>query len=371
MRHRQHILRTLLLVAMSTAPAAMPLAFAGGAALPGGLGPWDVGRSSFTLVDAARGDRSMGVDVWYPVADSTGAEPSVYDLVFAQLPSPLAVADREVANAGPFPLVLFSHGSGGIRFQSFFLTEALASHGFIVAAIDHTGNTAADLVFQTTIGTKEITLLRRGDISFLLDELLELNDTPGSLLDGRIDASRIGLTGHSFGGFTTLATAGSYAGIAADLRIDAIAPFSPATGFLFDSDIANVAVPTLVLGGQFDNVTPISESIRVFELVSGEPVLRVDLGRAGHQSFTNLCDFAAVLLNAGIPKSLISFLLGNLDQGCTPDLIAPELAHHATRHFIVAFMQVHVAGRAGEYSQYLTQPSVIELGLPVKLYRRN
>ena len=50
----------------------------------------------------------------------------------------------EIATDGPFPLVVYSHGSGGIRYLASYYTEAIASHGYVVAAPDHTGNTAAD-----------------------------------------------------------------------------------------------------------------------------------------------------------------------------------------------------------------------------------
>lgn len=49
-----------------------------------------------------------------------------------------------MAAPGPFPLVVYSHGNGGLRYVSAFLTEHLASHGFIVVAPDHVGNTAID-----------------------------------------------------------------------------------------------------------------------------------------------------------------------------------------------------------------------------------
>jgi predicted dienelactone hydrolase len=45
---------------------------------------------------------------------------------------------------GSWPVIVFSHGFGGIRFQSYFLTERLATHGFIVIAPDHPGNTLVD-----------------------------------------------------------------------------------------------------------------------------------------------------------------------------------------------------------------------------------
>ncbi|HEX6061838.1 MAG TPA: hypothetical protein VF001_07185, partial [Candidatus Limnocylindria bacterium] len=48
-------------------------------------------------------------------------------------------------HAGRYPLVLYSHASFGHRRQSSSLTSHLAAHGYVVAAVNHTGNTAADL----------------------------------------------------------------------------------------------------------------------------------------------------------------------------------------------------------------------------------
>ena len=49
-------------------------------------------------------------------------------------------AKRELGDDGPYPLIVFSHGNGGLGVQSFFLTEYLASHGYVVVCPDHTGN---------------------------------------------------------------------------------------------------------------------------------------------------------------------------------------------------------------------------------------
>src|SRR5690606_13389968 len=95
----------------------------------------------------------IAVEVWYPAADgaTSGRSPDVYDLrawldddARARLAGAstlryrtAAFRDVEASGDGPFPLVLFSHALGGYRSQSTFLTEHLASWGFVVAAPDH------------------------------------------------------------------------------------------------------------------------------------------------------------------------------------------------------------------------------------------
>ena len=67
---------------------------------------------------------------------------------------------RPCRTKGPFPLVVYSHGSGGQRYVSAFLTEALAARGFVVAAADHTGNTALDVFTKTQLPPREILRIR-------------------------------------------------------------------------------------------------------------------------------------------------------------------------------------------------------------------
>jgi len=97
-----------------------------------------VGVQTFTLGELGE------VEVWYPAADSEGeaASYNVGGLIFDV--DTLALRDATPAT-GAWPLVVFSHGLGGFRGQSYFLTEALAEAGFVVLAIDHPGTTLDDL----------------------------------------------------------------------------------------------------------------------------------------------------------------------------------------------------------------------------------
>lgn len=305
---------------------------------PAGPGSYDVGRTTLSYIDTARGDRPIVIDVWYPIRGQSDLVFSSYDLVFTQLPSTVARADATVA-AGQHPLIVFSHGSQGIRFQSFFLAEALASHGFIVASPDHAGNTAADLVFDTVAPFEQVVIDRPLDLRFVIDQMLANQDDPDSLFFDHIDAARIGAMGHSFGGYTTLALAGGVDGVvAADPRLKAIAPLAPASGLLSDEQLSGVLPPALIVGGTQDSTTPIDDnSTRPFELMVESMRQQVDLIDAGHQSFTNICIFSDTLLDAGIPDTLIGFLLGNADEGCAPNLLPIDRAHELTQLYVVAF----------------------------------
>src|SRR5688500_10681277 len=83
---------------------------------PFAAGTLSVAVRSGAAIDPARGDRRLPFDVWYPENDGTLTR----------------------------PLVVYSHASYGHRRQSSLLCAHLASHGYVVAAADHSGNTAAD-----------------------------------------------------------------------------------------------------------------------------------------------------------------------------------------------------------------------------------
>jgi len=309
-----------------------------------------VGRSTFTIEDVSR-SRSLVIDAWYPIdPEDAGGPASVYDLLFTGLPSDVAFADPAVSSQGAFPLVVFSHGSGGIRFQSFFLCEFLASHGFVVVAPDHAGNTALDLIFP---GPPFETRDRPLDVSFLITHMLERNEASGDAFEGRIDPARIGVVGHSFGAFTALSMASGFEDVPPDPRVRAIAPIAPVSTALSEAELASIRIPTLILGGTSDITTPIDpQSVRAFSLISSLPRYRVDVVAAGHNSFTSVCDLGEALLDAGLPPALLEFLLGSLEEGCGPALIPVEEAHRLTDLYATAFLLRQLTGD-GRYTSFL------------------
>jgi predicted dienelactone hydrolase len=120
----------------------------------------------------------------------------------------MAVRDA-AAEPGTYPLVIFSHHSGGHRRAATFLCTHLASHGYIVAGMDHSEVTAAELApradetrEQTSARLDALIASRVPDVRFLLHRLLrDLGCGP----ELHVDRTRIGIAGHSFGGWTALA----------------------------------------------------------------------------------------------------------------------------------------------------------------------
>ncbi|MFF1439196.1 alpha/beta hydrolase family protein [Streptomyces sp. NPDC058295] len=206
-----------------------------------------------------RDRRTVVVQLWYPARKSpAGAQRAQYlgrteqeartvsDALarYAGLPGFLvdgvprarthAVFNAPVArNGGRFPVVLFSPGLGGVRTQNTAWAEELASHGYVVAALDHPYDSAAVVLADgRTINTKitstgddeeddkraaETTGIRAVDLSFALTQLGRLDrggiDGP---LTGRLDTGRAAVTGHSLGGGAALQAARQ------DRRFDAV-----------------------------------------------------------------------------------------------------------------------------------------------------
>jgi len=336
---------------------------------PDSAGPYAVGRTTFEVVDPARQDRRFLVDVWYPVdPEDAQGNFTVYEILFWGLPSELALDGPPVSHAGRFPLVVFSHGSGGIRFQSIFFTELLASHGFVVAAPDHTGNTLLD------DSGGELTVQKMTDrpldVSLVITRMLAKSEDPADAFYQTLDPGRIGVAGHSFGGFTSLAMAAGFgadppAEIAAELpegfepvppdsRVKAIVPIAPVSSFFGDSELASIAVPTLILGGTEDSITPVEpESRRAFELIPGD-VFRVDIVGAVHFSFTNSCDLIQILVDWGIPEGLVAFLLGpGFLEPCGPGVIDVKEAQRLTNLYGISHFRRFLTGDR-RYDRFLS-----------------
>ena len=336
------------------------------AAPPDGLGRYAVGLDTVRMVDPARADRTLTVDIWYPADKRSDAPIAALDLVFTQLPLPGVLAGPETAR-GSFPLVVFSHGSGGVRFQSWFLMQALASHGFVVAAPDHAGNTAVDAIAGTSDPLAVAAANRPRDVSFVIDEMLARDRDPADRLHRRIDERVIAVAGHSFGGFTALATAGGFLDYPPDPRVDAIVPIAPATFGFTDEQLASIDVPTLLMGGTSDTAVPIEPGIvRAWDLISGRPEYRVDLQAAGHNSFTNVCDIRDAYVVAGVGQPILGFVEEQAEDGCAPELLPIDEAHRITDRYVVSFLTEELKS-SSRYGRYLTTRYAERHDLPVEL----
>lgn len=206
----------------------------------------------------------------------------------------------------PAPIVMFSHGLGGNRNGNGFMGEHFSDRGYVCVFLQHPGSD--DSVWRgvgirermqalNAAANLENFMLRVEDVPAVIDQLEIWNEQAGHALEGRMDLSHIGMSGHSFGAQTTQAVCGQSFPLVGleytDERIDAAIAYSPSapargnTGEAFGS----VKIPWLLLTGTNDtspignatvesrmNVYPhLPESVPHYELV---------LHEAEHSAFT-------------------------------------------------------------------------------------
>jgi len=275
-------------------------------------GPYPVGCRTFVFVDPSRMDvaterpRQLVTEIWYPAGDEVRGKPAVRfsSFLLGKAEEAAAVLERFRVNItlsqvderfemsavrdaekrpGRFPLIVFSHGNGGIRMQSIFLTEHLASHGYIVAACDHTGNAAVaplpeGLVTINARSSIKAVEDRPRDVSFLIDEMGRQNADSKSFLHGGVDMDKIGAAGHSFGGVTvTIATR--------DKRIKAILPLAgaaPAATYFFTPVMLMVADQDKTIGEERSKMF-----LTLYDLWPARKWL-LEFKDAGHYTFSEM-----------------------------------------------------------------------------------
>lgn len=206
-------------------------------------------------------------------------------------------------SATPYPLLVYSHHLEGMRYALFSLAEALAQHGFVVAAPDHVGRTLFDrkddLQRADLLGTLwrfglDDLSVRADDMTGVLDVLLDSEAaTIPEGLRGSLDDQRIGIFGHSMGSMT----AGVVAARDARIRAAAFLAFPPAQvlpplDLLGQPTVDVFQVPALFMLNQED--APLSavsglESMREqFEAYPAAAYL-VEVSDTGHWSFADDC----------------------------------------------------------------------------------
>ncbi|MFZ0427702.1 MAG: hypothetical protein WAO20_06270 [Acidobacteriota bacterium] len=275
---------------------------------PGQPGPYRVGLRTATFVDTVRG-RTLKTFFWYPAlgGDDSGA----------------VIPDGEPDHSGgPYPLIMFSHGHTGTGNQSTHLTAYWASHGFVVAAPNHEKNTRAD---YDPIYLPMLQFARSVDLRFVTDQILDLNRDGSSFLHGMVEPESIGVTGHSFGGHTTLTTAGAtpdldhlaeycktedwwdicplqkeiqalYPGQRvideSDPRMKAALALAPdAYGWFQQDGMAKIQIPIMIMAGEKDNVCPPKrEALPMYDGIRSEKYLMLQ-EKSGHLAYCDYCGF--------------------------------------------------------------------------------
>jgi len=343
---------------------------------PDSLGAFAVGHTSFTPVDTTRDDRPLPVHVWYPVdaEDAQDAPPVLYPLAAGiNLVSEVAVEGLPVSERDNQTLLVFSHGYGGINTQSVELMEALASHGFIVASPEHTGNAQSSMTDSfDTDSFDEAAANRVPDISFLIDTMIARNRDPEDGFYKRLDERRVGVLGHSFGGMTAIGVAAGWAGAEPDPRVTAIAPISAVIDAELQSDsrtgpnagfdaqqLSSIVVPVMLVGGTEDTNVPIENNAIAFEQMTSAPkVYKVDVIGATHTHFANICSIGNLLIGLGIgpeawPRIGAEALVEPYESTCSEEAFPIDEAIRLQNLYVVSFFKRHLLNQEG-YDRYLT-----------------
>jgi predicted dienelactone hydrolase len=312
------------------------------------FGDYRVGVATITVDDPA-GTRPLTVDVWFPLAEDAGElAPQEYTLlpgVFYRSPDAVA-ADSAAIATGPFPLVVYSHGSGGLRYLHSAYTEFLASHGYVVAAPDHTGNTALERLAGAPFDRDRIAFDRPNDVRRVIDALVDPAHPTAGAYASEVDGDRIAVTGHSFGGFTAVAVAtgvtNPIGNVPPDERIDAIIPLAPAlsTELLPDAELATLDVPMLIVVGADDTTTPVDPNVtRLWDTTTNEPAYRVELVAGEHQSFTDICAYQETVPTLpDVPQIVVDTIDEFALEGCAEGDMDDARVNELTGTYALAFL---------------------------------
>ncbi|MGB2623965.1 MAG: alpha/beta hydrolase [Candidatus Acidiferrum sp.] len=275
---------------------------------------------------------ALVTDIWYPT-DPTAVEKQQW---VGSPSAPFALAGKAAPDAtilaapAKLPLILLSHGTGGSSLMMAWLGTALASHGYIAAAVNHPGNDALE---PYTPQGFSLWWERARDLTSVLNAMLA-----DATFGPRIDPSRIGAAGFSLGGFTVIEIAGGigdfsraeafcnspaadgtcvdppeFPGLSAkvlalaktdpafqaalregaeshrDPRIRAVFAIAPALGPAFDpSSLAKISIPVQIVAGTADNIVPLATSARFFaaHIPGAQLTIFQDVG---HYTFLATC----------------------------------------------------------------------------------
>lgn len=360
-------------VAAPTDPEAPALGRPG--AQPVGTSTFDLTLAPRLRLSGATEPRQVGVRLWYPAAAASG-QPATYrhvarfldggELAIAE--QGVAVTDARPAN-GSVPLVLLSHGYRGWNAHLSRLSEHLASHGYVVAALDHRdGPVDSPASFLISFG--HVLIDRARDQREALAKLLAMRSDPASPLR-LVDPSRIGLIGYSMGGYGAIATAGSdydptskvYAqmpdaarqSLAGDAetagRLKALVLFAPWGGAPDNrvwqaAGLARVRAPTLVIAGDQDDIVDYSKGVRwIFDNLSGADRHLLVYREARHNIAGN-----PVALKPDAPFAAI-------DAFHEP-VWRMERINAINQHFVTAFLDTQLKGDQSK-AVYLKVPTPV------------
>jgi predicted dienelactone hydrolase len=315
----------------------------------------DLGTFDARTGVAAKRNRELTVDIWYPARPANGAATAIYSASMdSEPPAPPAafkipgIAVRDAPpDAGRFPLVVVAHGYGNVTAGMSWLTENLASKGYVVAATRHEDR------YLDPAGFPQALLRRPLDIAFVTRELQQ-----SLAKEGSVDAERTALIGYSMGGYGVLTSGGAVLDPASALAglvpggimqpymrggamsealrapaVKAVVAISPAGGALSAwglNGLEGITAPLLLISGDRDlTVDYVSGARAFFDQATRSNRYLLTFHNGGH----------ALGLGAAPPEMRKSLW----DQDWFEDPVwRKERLIGISLHFITAFLDLHV-----------------------------
>ena len=327
-------------------------------------GPLPVARATF---DFESEGRTLPAELWYPTDSPAGAPESVWS---AFLTGDDADTYRDLMEAGrahcateettvprdqpivrtALPLVVMSHCHVCTRFNMMTIAEYLASHGFIVAAPDHVGNTLFDdLRGEAAPVSGDVLVTRGADLQALVDVLLDGSlDGTAATIAAQIDPARIGVLGHSLGAVTAGWALQNDPRIQAGVAIAAPMENPLAAGV----DLDAITAPTLhVIAVEDNSITVVGNTVirNNFSAIA-PPTYKLEIDDAGHWSFSDLAGLTerfAPGCGDGIRQTT-----GEPFSYLEPAAAVPILATYAT-----AFLRAYLADDAEALGLLRAEPA--------------
>lgn len=337
-------------------------------------GKYNIGTQIYFWTDNARSEvyttdptdfRELMVQVWYPANKGEGYQKAPHVTFPKKAISSIArtaglptnfgkhgtrLVTSSVNNLSPiknekFPLVLFSHGDGGLLNQNTSQVEELVSNGYVVIACNHTYNASISfdsdgnpITYKQNVSWNEqaqhhkkyytnlLINYRYQDLAFLLQTIKQDNFNDGSTNPFKeiIDFENVGAMGHSMGGGTT------YIGMLKNKEIKAgIALDGWFFGLLDDDASTNTKKPFLHIGqeqflddtieGDINDSKDGKRNFKIYNkiLETNKESYGIYIKNSLHYSYTDL----KLIYKQGAPLSLTLDSLGRVDKQIVDDVI--------------------------------------------------
>lgn len=250
---------------------------------------------------------ALAADAPYdPIAVPAVTLPAPLDLTVrdAQRQRDIPVRVYLPAGEAPAPVVLFSHGLGGSRQGNAYMGRHWSGRGYVAVFLQHPGSDTSvwqseplnqRMAAMRKAASPENFLLRVKDVPAVLDQLDLWNRAERHALSGRLDMTRVGMSGHSFGAVTTQAVSGQRfpVGSFTDPRIKAAIAFSPSSPHRGDpaQSFGGVSIPWMLMTGTKDIAligdADLQSRLAVFPALPQGGKYELVLDKAEHSAFTD------------------------------------------------------------------------------------